>query len=66
MTEKKEADNQPINHLSPEMQQLLEEESIEAEIRAAIDAAAEEGIYISRQEAIETLNQKIKIPPTPQ
>ncbi len=34
MTEKQESiGNKPKNHLSPELQQLLEKESIEAEIR---------------------------------
>jgi hypothetical protein len=49
-----------ITPLSPEMHKLLQEESLEAEIQGAIDAAAEEGMQITRDEAIETLLQKNK------
>lgn len=46
------------DQLSPEMRRLLEEEAAEAEIETAIDAALEEGIIISREEAIEILFRK--------
>lgn len=43
--------------ISPEMRQILAEEIIESEIDAAMDAAAEEGIVITREAAIEMLNK---------
>lgn len=46
------------DQLSPEMRKLLEEEAAEAEIETAIDAALEEGIMISREEAIKILFHK--------
>lgn len=46
--------------LSSEMLELLKEEALEAEILAAIDAAAEEGILITRDEAISYLIQETK------
>ena len=41
--------------ISAEMRQILEEEIIESEISAAMDAATEEGIHITREKAIEIL-----------
>lgn len=49
------------NDLSPEIRELLIEEAAEAEIEAAIDAVfEEEGVIISREEAIELLRRKTK------
>lgn len=45
--------------ISPEMRQLLEEEAIEAEIEGAMDAALEEGYFITREEAIKILNKQV-------
>lgn len=44
--------------LSPEIRAVLEEEAHEAEIQAAIDAAAEEGRIISRKEALRILQSQ--------
>lgn len=41
--------------ISPELRKLFQEEAVEAEIQAAIDAALEEGIIITREEAIKIL-----------
>ncbi len=46
--------------LSPELEQLLKEEAIEAEIQSAVDAALEEGFVITREEAISFLIQMEK------
>lgn len=43
--------------LSSEMENLLAEEAVEAEIQSAIDAASEEGFMITRDEAISYLIQ---------
>lgn len=56
-------EQQPKTPLSPEMQQVLQEEAIEAEILAAMDAAAEEGMHITREDAIDALLSKEKNPP---
>lgn len=50
-----EQKNDENNDLSPEVRAVLEEEANEAEIQAAIDAAAEEGRTISREEAVQIL-----------
>lgn len=55
----KRTEDLPNGELSPELQGFLENEAREAEIQAAIDAAAEEGIDISREEAAKVLlNEK--------
>lgn len=59
--EQEKPDNKPPNgvgNLSPELQKILEEQAFEAEIQAAIDAAAEEGFPITREEAIKILHKK--------
>lgn len=48
----------PNGELSPEIIQILEDEAKEAEIQAAIDAAAEEGIIVSREEAARILLER--------
>lgn len=44
--------------ISDELKKLLEEEAQEAEIQSAIDAAAEEGLTITREETIDILRPK--------
>lgn len=46
--------------LSPAIRQVLETEASEAEIQTAIDAAREEGLRITREEAIEILRKSPK------
>lgn len=46
--------------LSPAIRQVLETEASEAEIQAAIDAAREEGLTITREEAIKVLRKSPK------
>jgi len=53
-----------ISELSPELSDLLRDESKEAEIKAAIDAAAEEGIFVTRDEVARMLLEKNQIKPT--
>ncbi len=48
--------NDPKDQLSPEVRKILEEESKQAEVKAAIDAAAEEGIDITPEEAKQILS----------
>lgn len=60
VTKMREADKNPTektDNLSPEMEELLNQEAREAEIQAAIDAAYEEGLIISREEAIQILQR---------
>jgi len=54
----------PNGELSPELSDLLRDESKEAEIKAAIDAAAEEGIFVTRDEVARMLLEKNQIKPT--
>ena len=54
----------PNGELSPELSDLLRDESKEAEIKAAIDAAAEEGIFVTRDEGARMLLEKNQIKPT--
>lgn len=56
----RKADVVGANIISESMRQLLEEEIIESEIEAAMDAAAEENIHIVREEAIRVLLRKEK------
>lgn len=44
--------------LSPELRQLLEEEAIEGEIEAAVDAGLEQGLIITREETIRILHER--------
>lgn len=44
-------ENKSQGQLSPEVRKILEEEAKEAEVKAAIDAAAEEGMIVTREEA---------------
>lgn len=53
-------EHQPVAPLSEEMQALLQKEALEAEILAAMDAAAEEGLHITREDAIQVLLEKQK------
>lgn len=48
----------PNGNLSEGLRQLLDEEAAEAEIEAAMDAALEEGMIVSREEAIKILLSK--------
>lgn len=50
----------PNGELSPELRAILEDESREAEIQAAVDAASEEGFIITREEAAKVLLEKQK------
>lgn len=54
-TDPKHSDNNGNGDISQELKDLLDRESREAEIQAAMDAAAEEGIYLTREEAIVAL-----------
>ena len=54
----REQANNLSGELSPELRAILEDESNEAEIQAAIDAAAEEGIIVTREEAAKALLEK--------
>ena len=45
--------------ISPELRQLLEEEAIGAEIEAAVDAGLEQGMIITREDAIRILHVRI-------
>ena len=59
MEEKINGEQMEDNHnLSPEMEQLLKDESAEAEVAAAVDAAAEEGMIITREEAVKIMVAK--------
>ncbi|QQG43169.1 MAG: hypothetical protein HYW45_03135 [Candidatus Daviesbacteria bacterium] len=49
--------------ISPDVRAVLEAEAHEAEVQAAMDAAAEEGRIITREEAKQILQQDN--PPTP-
>ena len=44
--------------LSPGLRRLLENEGVQAEVDAALDAALEEGILITRKEAKDILHDK--------
>lgn len=55
--EKKQGLGVEEGQLSPELRGVLEEEAAEADIQLAIDAAAEEGIVITREKAIEIWRQ---------
>lgn len=50
----------PNGELSLELRAILEDESREAEIQAAIDAALEEGFIITRKEVAKALLEKQK------
>lgn len=55
----KETEGEPSleRSISPELCKILNEEVFEARISAAIDAAAEDGFRLTREEAMEILKQ---------